>query len=201
MAGSRMPRSPACSDTPLGTTMAGGSRRSSWPSSSRCSLRRCGSCVAFPAGWLGARPTNEAIHQIGLWTIRLIFIALAITPLRGVLQWQRLVLVRRMVGVAAFAYAIGASDPLHRQRGVRPRQGRQRDRAAHLPDDRVCRGARPVGAGGDLDRRHGPPARPPLADAAPAGLSDRTVGGDPLTGCSRSSRSGSRPSWPASISG
>jgi sulfoxide reductase heme-binding subunit YedZ len=62
--------------------------------------------VAFPLGWLGARPTNEAIHQIGLWTIRLIFIALAITPLRAVLQWQRLVLVRRMVGVAAFAYAL-----------------------------------------------------------------------------------------------
>ena len=62
--------------------------------------------VAFPLGWLGARPTNEAIHQIGLWALRLIFIALAITPLRGVLQWQRLVLVRRMVGVAAFAYAI-----------------------------------------------------------------------------------------------
>jgi sulfoxide reductase heme-binding subunit YedZ len=62
--------------------------------------------AAFPLGWLGARPTNEAIHQIGLWTIRLIFVALAITPLRAVLQWQRLILVRRMVGVAAFAYAI-----------------------------------------------------------------------------------------------
>src|SRR6476646_299450 len=62
--------------------------------------------VAFPLGWLGARPTNEAIHQIGLWTLRFIFIALAITPLRGVLQWQRLILVRRMVGVAAFAYAL-----------------------------------------------------------------------------------------------
>ena len=62
--------------------------------------------VAFPLGWLGARPTNEAIHQIGLWALRLIFIALAITPLRDVLQWPLLVLVRRMVGVAAFAYAL-----------------------------------------------------------------------------------------------
>jgi sulfoxide reductase heme-binding subunit YedZ len=62
--------------------------------------------LAFAAGWLGARPLNEAIHQIGLWTIRLIFIALAITPLRWILQWQRLVLVRRMVGVAAFAYVL-----------------------------------------------------------------------------------------------
>jgi methionine sulfoxide reductase heme-binding subunit len=61
--------------------------------------------VAFPMGWLGARPLNEAIHQLGLWTIRLIFIALAITPLRHILQWPRLIVVRRMVGVAAFAYA------------------------------------------------------------------------------------------------
>src|SRR5438105_7455825 len=62
--------------------------------------------ASFPLGWLGARPTNEAIHQIGLWTIRLIFVALSITPLRAVLQWPRLILVRRMVGVAAFAYAL-----------------------------------------------------------------------------------------------
>ena len=62
--------------------------------------------AAYALGWLGARPDNEAIHQIGLWTIRLIFIALAITPLRAVAQWPRLILVRRMIGVAAFAYAL-----------------------------------------------------------------------------------------------
>jgi methionine sulfoxide reductase heme-binding subunit len=61
---------------------------------------------AFLTGKLGARPLNEAIHQQGLWTIRLILIALAITPLRAILQWQRLILVRRMVGVAAFAYVL-----------------------------------------------------------------------------------------------
>lgn len=68
-----------------------------------------------PAGWvlfayvfglLGARPLNEAIHQIGLWTIRLIFVALAVTPLRQIVQWPRLILVRRMTGVAAFAYVL-----------------------------------------------------------------------------------------------
>jgi len=64
--------------------------------------------VAFALGFnlLGARPLNEAIHQIGLWTIRLIFVALAVTPLRQILQWQQLVLVRRMIGVAAFAYVM-----------------------------------------------------------------------------------------------
>ncbi len=36
--------------------------------------------AAYGFGLLGARPLNEAIHQIGLWTIRLIFLALAVTP-------------------------------------------------------------------------------------------------------------------------
>ena len=61
--------------------------------------------MAFELGWLGPRAFNEAIHRIGLWTIRFLFIALAITPLRQILQWPRLLLVRRMVGVTAFAYA------------------------------------------------------------------------------------------------
>lgn len=62
--------------------------------------------VAFPAGRLGARPVTEAIHQIGIWTIRFIFLALAVTPLRDILQWPRLILVRRMLGVAACFYAL-----------------------------------------------------------------------------------------------
>src|SRR5436190_23609733 len=62
--------------------------------------------TAFAFDLLGARPLNEAIHQIGLWTIRLIFIALAITPLRQIWQWPRLILVRRMIGVGAFAYIL-----------------------------------------------------------------------------------------------
>jgi methionine sulfoxide reductase heme-binding subunit len=53
---------------------------------------------------LGPRELNEAIHRIGLWGIRLIFIALTVTPLRQILEWRRLLLVRRMIGVAAFAY-------------------------------------------------------------------------------------------------
>ncbi len=62
--------------------------------------------LSFFLGWLQPQPFTAAIQQIGLWTIRLIFIALAITPLRGMVQWPRLILVRRMIGVAAFAYAI-----------------------------------------------------------------------------------------------
>jgi methionine sulfoxide reductase heme-binding subunit len=62
--------------------------------------------IAYDCDLLGPRPLNEAIHQIGLWTIRLIFLALGITPLRQIMQWPRLILVRQMIGVAAFAYAL-----------------------------------------------------------------------------------------------
>jgi len=61
---------------------------------------------AFGMGWLQPRPFTEAIHQVGLWMLRFLFIALAITPLRQMVQWPRLILVRRMVGVAAFAYGL-----------------------------------------------------------------------------------------------
>jgi sulfoxide reductase heme-binding subunit YedZ len=61
--------------------------------------------LSFYLGWLQPQPFTAAIQQIGLWTIRLIFVALAITPLRSIVQWPRLILVRRMIGVAAFAYA------------------------------------------------------------------------------------------------
>ena len=61
---------------------------------------------AFGMGWLQPRPFTEAIHQVGLWMLRFLFIALAITPLRQIVQWPRLILVRRMVGVAAFTYGL-----------------------------------------------------------------------------------------------
>jgi sulfoxide reductase heme-binding subunit YedZ len=61
--------------------------------------------VSYFAGWLAPRPLNEATHQIGLWATRILFVALAVTPLRQVLQWPRLALLRRMIGVATVAYA------------------------------------------------------------------------------------------------
>ena len=57
-------------------------------------------------GSLGPRPLTEAIHQTGLWAVRFLLISLAVSPLRRLLHWPRLVLVRRMIGVAAFAYAL-----------------------------------------------------------------------------------------------
>ena len=76
------------------------------------------------------------------------------------------------------------ADPLlalYRQRSLRSRQGRQRNRLAVLSDDRLCRAARPRGVGGDLDRRHGSPARrQAMAAAASPRLRDRGARGHPL---------------------
>lgn len=55
---------------------------------------------------LGARPVHELILGCGLWTVRLVMISLAITPIRAVFDWPKLLLVRRMVGVAALAYGL-----------------------------------------------------------------------------------------------
>lgn len=51
-----------------------------------------------------ARPITEAIHELGLWAIRLLLISLALTPLRQIGRWPQVALVRRMIGVAAFIY-------------------------------------------------------------------------------------------------
>jgi methionine sulfoxide reductase heme-binding subunit len=60
----------------------------------------------FAMGMLGARPLNAVIHGTGLWTIRLLLVTLAVTPARAVLDWQRLPLARRMLGVGALAYGL-----------------------------------------------------------------------------------------------
>ena len=51
-----------------------------------------------------ARPAIQVNHLAGLWSVRLLMIALAITPLRQILKWPRLITVRRMIGVAAALY-------------------------------------------------------------------------------------------------
>lgn len=61
--------------------------------------------LAYDLDRLGAQPILEAERQIGLWTIRLLFASLAITPFRAILRWPRLIEVRRMIGVGVFAYA------------------------------------------------------------------------------------------------
>jgi sulfoxide reductase heme-binding subunit YedZ len=57
-------------------------------------------------GALGGRPVMEAIHETGLWAIRLLLLSLAVSPFARALDWPNLLLVRRMIGVAACCYAV-----------------------------------------------------------------------------------------------
>jgi sulfoxide reductase heme-binding subunit YedZ len=67
-----------------------------------------GAVLAFwwATGTLGSRPVIELIHGTGLWMVRLMMISLAVTPARAVFDWPKLLLVRRMIGVAALAYGL-----------------------------------------------------------------------------------------------
>jgi sulfoxide reductase heme-binding subunit YedZ len=60
----------------------------------------------FVLGQLGPRPYNTALRQFGLWCIRFLFIALAVTPLASIANWPKLFEVRRMIGVGAAAYIV-----------------------------------------------------------------------------------------------
>jgi methionine sulfoxide reductase heme-binding subunit len=53
-----------------------------------------------------ARPYILANHDLGDWAIRLLFVTLAVTPLRQSLGLPKLISLRRMLGVAAFCYAM-----------------------------------------------------------------------------------------------
>ncbi len=57
------------------------------------------------AGQLSGRPLNDVIHGTGSWTVRFLMLSLAITPFARLLEWPRLLTVRRMIGVTALAYA------------------------------------------------------------------------------------------------
>ena len=53
---------------------------------------------------LGPRPLNQATHVTGDWTVRFLLASLAVTPLSAVLNWPRLVILRRMLGVGSACY-------------------------------------------------------------------------------------------------
>ena len=55
---------------------------------------------------LGPRPFTEAIHFVGDWTVRLLYLTLAVGPARRIFMAPRLILMRRTLGVATFAYAL-----------------------------------------------------------------------------------------------
>ena len=68
-----------------------------------------------PAIWLvhqvwteqfGPVPLGGMTYWSGLWATALLLLALAITPAIAIRGWRRLIIVRRMIGVTALAYAV-----------------------------------------------------------------------------------------------
>jgi sulfoxide reductase heme-binding subunit YedZ len=56
---------------------------------------------------LGSKPWTQAVHDTGTWALRILVVTLAVTPLRRILDWNRLIGIRRMLGLSAMAYGLG----------------------------------------------------------------------------------------------
>jgi sulfoxide reductase heme-binding subunit YedZ len=68
-----------------------------------------------PAIWLiyqvateqfGPVPLGGMTYWSGVWATAILLLALAITPASTIFRWRRIIVVRRMIGVAALAYTI-----------------------------------------------------------------------------------------------
>ncbi len=68
-----------------------------------------------PFGWLlhgaladtlGANPAEALIRSTGDWTLRLLCLTLAVTPLRQATGWHAVARLRRMLGLFAFFYGV-----------------------------------------------------------------------------------------------
>lgn len=60
---------------------------------------------AFQTAGFGARPINDVIHRTGYWALIFLLVTLSVTPLARVGRFNRVIDVRRMLGVGAFVYA------------------------------------------------------------------------------------------------
>ena len=62
--------------------------------------------AAYRLDALGAKPITALIHATGEWAVRILLFCLAISPLRRIADWPKVLVVRRMLGVAVMAYAV-----------------------------------------------------------------------------------------------
>ena len=56
-------------------------------------------------GTLGANPVEKIIHVEGRWTLVFILVTLAVTPVRRLTGWNRVIQLRRLLGLFAFFHA------------------------------------------------------------------------------------------------
>lgn len=59
----------------------------------------------FYTGDLGANPAETLQLETGIWALRFLLLSLAITPIRRLTGWNRLISYRRPFGLFAFFYA------------------------------------------------------------------------------------------------
>jgi methionine sulfoxide reductase heme-binding subunit len=57
-------------------------------------------------GDLGVEPVEALVRRTGWWALTLLIATLAVTPVRRLTGWNRLIQIRRPVGVIAFVYAV-----------------------------------------------------------------------------------------------
>ena len=62
--------------------------------------------VAFSQDALGANPVERILHETGAWTLRLLLLTLAVTPLRRLTGWRGVAPYRRTLGLWTFVYAL-----------------------------------------------------------------------------------------------
>jgi methionine sulfoxide reductase heme-binding subunit len=61
---------------------------------------------AYALDRLGAKPLTAYLHAMGDWSVRFLILSLAVTPMRRIANAPKLILVRRMLGLTALAYAL-----------------------------------------------------------------------------------------------
>jgi sulfoxide reductase heme-binding subunit YedZ len=62
--------------------------------------------LVYQAFWgdLGANPVETITNTTGIWTLRLLAITIAITPVRWLTKWNGIITFRRPIGLFAFFY-------------------------------------------------------------------------------------------------
>lgn len=73
---------------------------------SAAALPLCWLVFAAFADRLGANPAEALVRATGDWTLRMLCVVLAVTPLRTMAGWPALARLRRMLGLWTFAYAL-----------------------------------------------------------------------------------------------
>ena len=62
--------------------------------------------LVYNAFWgdLGVNPVETITNETGIWTLRLLAVTIAITPIRWLTKWNPIINLRRMIGLFAFFY-------------------------------------------------------------------------------------------------